>query len=243
MGAALAGLRAVPVPLDDRWRLDLSAVSEDDAARALLLWVNTPGNPAGGLDDLDAAAAWGRDRGVPVFSDECYAEFTWDGPPRTVLRTGTSGVVALHSLSKRSNLAGMRVGWYAGDPELVDYLREVRKHVGMMVPGPAQAAGVAALDDAAHVEVQRSLYHDRLVRMREILAAVGVDAPLPGGGFYLWVPAPGGDAWAWTEQLAASAGMLVSPGEFYGTAGADHVRIAMVAPMERLELVASRLGL
>jgi aspartate/methionine/tyrosine aminotransferase len=79
--------------------------------------------------------------------------------------------------------------------------------------------------------------------MREILSAVGVDAPLPGGGFYLWVPAPGGDAWAWTEQLAASAGMLVSPGEFYGTAGADHVRIAMVAPMERLELVASRLGL
>jgi succinyldiaminopimelate transaminase len=243
MGATLAGLRAVPVPLDEHWRLDLSAVSEADAARALLLWVNTPGNPAGGLDDLDAAAAWGRARGVPVFSDECYAEFTWDGPPRTVLRTGTSGVVALHSLSKRSNLAGMRVGWYAGDPELVDYLREVRKHVGMMVPGPAQAAGVAALGDANHVEVQRDRYHARLVRMREILAAVGVDAPLPGGGFYLWVPAPGGDAWAWTDHLAATAGMLVSPGEFYGSAGADHVRIAMVAPMERLELVAARLGL
>jgi succinyldiaminopimelate transaminase len=243
MGATLAGLRAVPVPLDDRWRLDLSAVAEADAERALLLWVNTPGNPAGGLDDLDAAAAWGRDRGVPVFSDECYAEFTWEGPPRTVLRTGTSGVVALHSLSKRSNLAGMRVGWYAGDPELVEYLREVRKHVGMMVPGPAQAAGAAALSDTAHVEVQRRLYHARLVRMQQILAALGVDAPLPGGGFYLWVPAPGGDAWAWTDHLAATAGLLVSPGEFYGSAGADHVRIAMVAPMERLELVASRLGL
>jgi succinyldiaminopimelate transaminase len=242
MGATLAGLRAVPVPLDDRWRLDLSAISEADAERALMLWVNTPGNPAGGLDDLGAVAAWGRSRGVPVFSDECYAEFTWDGPPRTVLSHGLAGVVALHSLSKRSNLAGMRVGWYAGDPELVDYLREVRKHVGMMVPGPAQAAGVAALGDPAHVQLQRERYHARLVRMREILAALGVEADLPGGGFYLWVPAPGGDAWAWTDHLAATGGVLVSPGDFYGPAGAHHVRLAMVAPMDRLDLVASRLG-
>lgn len=242
MGATLAGLRAVPVPVDDRWQLDLSAISDADAERALMLWVNTPGNPAGGLDDLGAVAAWGRARAVPVFSDECYAEFTWNGPPRTVLSHGLAGVVALHSLSKRSNLAGMRVGWYAGDPELVDYLREVRKHVGMMVPGPAQSAGVAALGDPTHVVAQRERYHARLVRMREILAALGVEADLPGGGFYLWVPAPGGDAWAWTDQLAATGGVLVSPGEFYGPAGADHVRLAMVAPMERLDLVASRLG-
>jgi succinyldiaminopimelate transaminase len=242
MGATLAGLRAVPVPLDDQWRLDTDAIDPADAERALLLWVNAPGNPAGGLDDLAAAAAWGRDRGVPVFSDECYVEFTWDGPPRTILSSGVEGVVAVHSLSKRSNLAGMRVGWYAGDPDLVGYLREVRKHVGMMVPGPAQAAGVAALADRTDVEVQRERYWSRLVRMREILAAVGVDAPLPGGGFYLWVPAPGGDAWGWTDHLAATGGLLVSPGEFYGPDGSGYVRIAMVQPMERLDLVAERLG-
>jgi succinyldiaminopimelate transaminase len=242
MGAILAGLRAVPVPVDDQWRLDLSAISADDAARALALWINAPGNPAGGLDDLSAAASWGRAHGVPVFSDECYVEFTWDGPPRTILSSGLEGVVAVNSLSKRSNLAGMRVGWYAGDPDLVDYLREVRKHVGMMVPGAAQAAGVAALADQAHVERQRERYWTRLGRMKEILAAVGIDAPLPGGGFYLWVPAPGGDAWAWTEQLAESGGVLVSPGEFYGPAGDGYVRIAMVHPIERLDLVASRLG-
>ena len=90
-----------------------------------------------------------------MFSDECYVEFTWSGRGRTILERGTDGVVAVHSLSKRSNLAGLRVGFYAGDAELVHYLQEVRKHVGMMVPGPAQAAGVAALDDDAHVEVQR----------------------------------------------------------------------------------------
>ncbi len=247
MGASLAGLRAVPVPVDDHWRLDLGSVADADGKRALLLWVNTPGNPAGGLDDLAAAAAWGRDRGIPVFSDECYAEFTWEGDPRTVLGSGAGpegldGVVAVHSLSKRSNLAGLRVGWYTGDQVLVEFLREARKHAGMMVPGPAQQAAVAALGDRAHVAAQRDRYHQRLERMQAILAAIDVPADLPAGGFYLWVRAPGGDAWGWTERLAADAGLLVSPGEFYGTAGADHVRLAMVAPLERLDLVARRLG-
>ncbi len=247
MGATLAGLRAVGVPMDDEWRMDLSAIDPADAARALMLWVNTPGNPAGGLDDLEAVAAWGLSQDVAVFSDECYVEFTWHGPPRTVLGhgggpDGLDGVVAVHSLSKRSNMAGMRVGWYAGDRELVGYLREVRKHAGFMVPGPVQQAGAVALGDQDHVSAQRRRYHDRLVRAQEILAALGVDAPLPGGGFYLWAPAPGGDDWEWTSWLAETGGVLVSPGSFYGPGGAGYVRIAMVAPLERLDLVARRLG-
>ena len=108
MGATLAGCRAVPVAVDEHFRIDLSTVSDDDASRALVLWVNTPGNPAGQVDDLGAAAAWGRARGIPVFSDECYVEFTWDGRRHTILEHGSDGVVAVHSLSKRSNLAGVR---------------------------------------------------------------------------------------------------------------------------------------
>lgn len=246
MGAILAGCRAVPVPVDRSFRLDLEAIAESDARRALVLWVNSPGNPAGQRDDLAAAAAWGRARHVPVFSDECYAEFTWDGPPSTILASGSAGldgVVAVHSLSKRSNLAGLRLGWYAGDPELVRYLREVRKHVGMMPPGPVQLAAVAALEDQLHVDEQRARYWARLVRMREILAGVGVDAPLPEGGFFLWAPAPDGDAWAFAELLAVEGGALVSPGDIYGLPGEGYVRVAMVQPLERLELVARRLGL
>ncbi|MDQ2726442.1 MAG: aminotransferase class I/II-fold pyridoxal phosphate-dependent enzyme [Actinomycetota bacterium] len=247
MGATLAGLRAVAVPTDDTGRLQLGAVAVADAERALLVWINSPGNPAGGLDDLPAAAAWGAAQGVVVASDECYAAFTWDGPPRTILGHGTGpgglgGILAVHSLSKRSNLAGLRVGWVAGDPELVTYLSEVRKHAGMMVPGPAQAAAVAALGDEAHVADQRARYRDRMEAMASILAATGVDVALPGGGFYLWAPAPGGDAWGWATELAERGGVLVSPGEFYGAAGAGHVRLAMVAPLDRLDLVASRLG-
>jgi aspartate/methionine/tyrosine aminotransferase len=152
------------------------------------------------------------------------------------------GVVSLHSLSKRSNMAGMRVGWYSGDPEVVGYLREVRKHAGFMVPGPVQQAAAAALGDGSHVEAQRTRYWERLLRAREILGAVGVECDLPGGGFYLWAAAPGGDGWAWTRWLAEHGGVLVSPGSFYGEAGAGHVRLAMVASVERLNLVAARLG-
>lgn len=243
MGAVLAGCRAVPVPLDDRWSLDVAAISDDDAARAVCLWSNSPGNPAGGLDDLAALAVWGRRHQVPVLSDECYVEYTWDGPRRTILGEGSQGVVAVHSLSKRSNIAGLRVGFYAGDPELVSYLSEVRKHAGFMVPGPVQAAAVAALSDDAHVDAQAERYRRRLDRGRGILSdAFGLDVALPGGGFYLWVAAPGGDAWAFAARLAEEAGCLVAPGDFYGPAGAGHVRLALVVPDERLELLARRLG-
>jgi succinyldiaminopimelate transaminase len=243
MGATLARCRAVPVPVDAQWRIDLSAIDPTDAARALCLWVNTPGNPAGGLDDLEAAAAWGRTNDVPVFSDECYIEFTWDGPPRSILEYGTEGLVAVHSLSKRSNFAGARAGFYAGDADLIHYLGELRKHAGFMPPGPVQAAAVVAFGDSGHVVEQRERYRRRLELARKMVAALGVDAPMPGGGFYLWAPAPGGDAWAFTERLAREAGIVVSPGEFYGDQGRHHVRIAVVQPDDRLQLAADRLGL
>ena len=241
MGAILAGCRAVPVPSTPGGGLDLSAISDDDARRALLLWVNSPSNPTGALDDLGAAAAWGRSHGVPVFSDECYVEFTWDGRGRTILEHGLEGVVAVHSVSKRSNLAGLRVGFYAGDADIVNYLKEVRKHVGMMVPGPAQAAAAVALADDAHVVAQRDIYLRRLDAMARILSRwSGIDIALPAGGFYLWFDAQ--DGWAFAERLAREGGALVSPGDFYGAGGAQNVRVAVVQPDDRIALVGTRLG-
>ena len=158
MGAILARCRAVPVPARPDGTMDLRSISPEDAARALCLWLNSPGNPGGQLDDLGAAAEWGRAHGVPVFSDECYIEFTWAGRGRTILEHGPDGVVAVHSLSKRSNLAGLRVGFFAGDPDLVGYLSSVRRHAGFMVPGPVQHAGAVALGDDAHVDRQRAVY-------------------------------------------------------------------------------------
>jgi succinyldiaminopimelate transaminase len=242
MGAELAGCRAVPVAVDDGWHLELSTIDAEDAARALCLWVNTPANPTGAVDDLGVAAAWAREHGVPVFSDECYVEFTWSGPGHTILEHGFDGIVAVHSLSKRSNMAGLRAGFYVGDAELVRYLSEVRKHAGLMMPGPVQLAAGVALEDDTHVEAQRHRYRERLDLVRAGFVQAGVDVPAPEGTFYLWVPAPDGDAWAFTERLAKEAGVLVSPGEFYGPDGADHVRVAVVQPTATLERASRRLA-
>jgi len=235
MGATLASLRAVPVPLDDQWHLALDQVRDEDAARALVLWLNEPGNPTSAVGDdarFAATVAWARERGIVVASDECYVEFA--PQPATVLCAGTDGVVAVHSLSKRSNLAGMRAGFYAGDPELVAYLVEVRKHAGLMVPAPVQAGAIAALADQTHVDEQRARYVERRDLVAAGLAAFGVDhagGPMP---FYLWLCCDEGlDGWGMAEQLAAG-GLLVSPGEFYGDAGADHVRLALVQPRDDL---------
>ena len=241
MGAILAGCRPVAVGATPTGQLDLDSIDPADAERALVLWVNSPSNPTGKLDDLQAAAAWGRAHGVVVFSDECYVEFTWTGRGRTILESGLDGVVAVHSLSKRSNLAGVRVGFYAGDAELVGYLQEVRKHVGMMVPGPAQAAGVAALDDDEHVAVQRERYRSRLELLAAVLSEWSQESvALPDGAFYLWIPVA--DGWEYAERLAREGGALVSPGQFYGPDGARFVRVAVVQPDDRIQLVADRLA-
>jgi succinyldiaminopimelate transaminase len=244
MGAQLGGCRAVPVRERPTGGLDLSSVDPADAGRALMLWANSPSNPTGRLTPMDEVATWGRDRGVPVFSDECYAEFTWDGPPSTVLASGTDGVVAVHSLSKRSNLAGARVGFYAGDADLVRFLLDVRRHAGLMVPGPVQAGAVVALADDQHVREQRDRYRQRLDYLAGALTGAGIASTTPAGGFYLWVPVPDGyaDGWALADHLALTGGLLVSPGELYGPDGAGHVRVAVVQPMDRLELVAERLA-
>jgi succinyldiaminopimelate transaminase len=252
MGAELGGCRAVPIPLGDGWHLDLSAVSEEDAARALLLWVNEPGNPTGSQSaagPLADAVAWARARGIVVASDECYVEFNWDEaghpvPGATALSSGADGVLAVHSLSKRSNMAGYRCGFLAGDGDLVAYLASVRTHAGLMVPGPIQAAATAAWNDDAHVEVQRARYAERRRYAQSRLGeAVLVDAGGPSS-FYLWVRStdPAEDGWAVSARLASS-GLLVAAGDLYGDGGADHVRIALVEPLERLELAFDRLTL
>jgi aspartate/methionine/tyrosine aminotransferase len=245
MGARLGRCRAVPVGELREGGPDVASISPGDRDRALLMWINSPSNPTGRLTGMSAVADWGRGHGIPVFSDECYAEFTWDGPPQTVLAAGTPGVVAVHSLSKRSNLAGVRAGFFAGDRDLVGYLLEVRRHAGLMVPGPVQAGAVAAFADDAHVAEQRHRYRDRLAFVRDVLDAIGLPAPMPAGGFYLWVPVPPtmeGGSWELAEHLALTAGLLVSPGDLYGPAGAGFVRLAVVQPMERLAVVEARLA-
>ena len=250
MGATLAGLQAVPVPVDDHWHLDLQAVSDADAARALVVWLNDPSNPTGvtaSPSEMLAAVTWARERGIIVASDECYAEFTYDddgapAPPVTALAAGNDRVLAVHSLSKRSNMAGVRAGFVAGDHELVTYLGEVRKHGGLMTPAPVQAAAAAALGDDVHVREQQQRYARRRAVAISALEARGLVHDGGPSTFYLWLRTREGssDGWSITAELAAT-GLLVAPGEFYGDAGASHARMALTVTDDDLARACERL--
>lgn len=246
MGALLAGLNPVAVPLDSQWHMDVEAIAPVDAADALVLWLNEPSNPTGASmsrEQLERTVRWAQDRGIVVASDECYVEFTemaeeFGADPDakvpapvdrggstglTVLTGDTSGVLAVHSLSKRSNAAGLRSGFVAGDPELVKYLVSVRKHAGMMMPGPIQAASAVAWSDDMHVNTQRDRYRERRETVLRQLGPLGL---IHDGGrdtFYLWLrtDAAADDGWEITARFA-EAGILVAPGDMYGPAGADH---------------------
>ncbi len=238
MGATLAGLRPVAVPMVDG-RLDLGAIDADDVGRALVLWANSPGNPTGALEDLGAIAQWGRSHDVLIASDECPRDHVSNA--RAIVAELTRTVLAVHSISKRSNLAGFRAGFYAGDEELVSYLRLVRQHAGLMVPGPVQDAAALAYGDDEHVLIQRDRYLRRLELLSDALGHVEITAPVPDGAFYLWCSKEGFDGWSLATFLAERSGLVVSPGEFYGDVSADYVRIAVVQPDDRLELAAQRL--
>ena len=228
MGAFLAGTTAAPFT--------------DQTGEALCRWVNSPSNPTGELEDLAEASRWASDHDTPVLSDECYAELTWAGPPRTILEHGSRSTLALHSLSKRSNLAGLRAGFFTGDPELMEHLVEVRRHAGLMVPGPVQAAAAAALDDDDHAAMQADRYRSRLERFAAALSDWGLpEVNLPAGGIYLWVASPDGDGWKLARSLAEKGGVIVAPGSLYGQAGTAYVRIAMTATDEDIDRVLARL--
>ncbi|KOX02200.1 N-succinyldiaminopimelate aminotransferase [Streptomyces sp. NRRL B-3648] len=218
-----------------------------DPAGLKLLWLNTPSNPTGkviGKQELTDIVAWARAHDVLVFSDECYLELGWETDPVSVLHPDVNGgsydgIVAVHSLSKRSNLAGYRAAFVAGDPAVLGPLLEIRKHGGMMTSAPTQAAVVAALGDDAHVHEQRGRYAARREALRAALLAAGFRIEHSEASLYLWATRDE-SCWTTVADLAAR-GILVAPGDFYGEAGGNHVRVAFTATDERVRAAVSRL--
>jgi succinyldiaminopimelate transaminase len=219
--------------------------------RVRLVWLNSPSNPTGRVlpvSHLRKVVAWARERGAVVASDECYIGLGWDGvSPVSVLHpsvTGGSheGVLAVHSLSKRSNLAGYRAGFVAGDPALVAGLLAIRKQAGMIVPQPVQAAMTAALGDEEHARVQRGRYEARRSVLRAAFTEAGWSVEHSEAGLYLWLTHPEHDGWSAAELLAGRCGILVTPGPVYGTSGERHIRVALTATDERVAAAAKRLG-
>jgi succinyldiaminopimelate transaminase len=224
----------------------LTALGPDPRVR--LIWINSPSNPTGRVlpaAHLRKVVEWARERNAVVASDECYLSLGWEETPVSVLSDEVcggdyTGVLAVHSLSKRSNLAGYRAGFLGGDPSLVAELLQVRKHAGMIMPFPVQAAMIAALGDESHVKEQRARYEGRRRTLRAALTAAGFEVTHSEAGLYLW-SSRGEDCWKTVDWLA-QRGILAAPGAFYGPAAAKHVRIALTATDERVAAAAERLA-
>ena len=237
-GVRLAG--CVPVPTDDP--------TAEDPAGVGLVWLNSPSNPTGEVlapARLAAVVAGAREHGVLVASDECYLELGWEAEPVSVLSPevcggSVDGVLALHSLSKRSNLAGYRAGFAVGDADAVAVLVEARKHIGLLPPAPVQAAVVAALGDDGHVREQRARYAARRDVLLAAVRAAGFTVEHSEAGLYVWATRAE-PCWDTVDALAG-VGVLVAPGAFYGEDGARHVRFALTATDERIAAAAERLA-
>jgi succinyldiaminopimelate transaminase len=222
LGAVLAAAESVPVAIDARsW------------PQADLAWLNSPSNPTGrvhSVEEVKACIQWSRAHNSVLISDECYLEFDQNAHSVSVLsQTGgdNTNILAVHSLSKRSSMAGYRAAFMVGDSALIARIREIRKHGGMMVPLPVQKAMTVALADDVHVAEQRARYNARKDAMRPALISAGFTIEFSESGLYLWCTR-NEDAWASVAWLA-ERGILATPGSFYGEQGKNHIRIAMTA--------------
>jgi succinyldiaminopimelate transaminase len=239
IGARLAGAASVATD-----------VLDEAPSSSRLLWVNSPSNPTGRVlpaPALQGAVAWARSRDCVLASDECYIELGWTAAPVSVLhesvRGGSlDGLLAVFSLSKRSNLAGYRAGFVTGDPALMKQLLLVSRQAGLIVPGPVQAAMIAALSDDAHAVEQRARYAARRSVLAAGLTAAGFRIDHSEAGLYLWATRDGLDCWAACELLAAECGILAGPGSMYGSAGNAYIRVALTATDERVATAGERLA-
>ena len=238
VGARLAGARSVAT----------DALTSVGPERVSMVWINSPSNPTGKVlpvDHLRKVVAWCRERGALLVSDECYLECAWETKPVSVLHPDVcdgdhTGILAVHSLSKRSNMAGYRCAFAVGDPAVVGELLAVRKNLGLMMPGPQQQAMRAALDDDLHVSEQHARYAARRTALKTAFESAGFRIDHSEASLYLWATREE-PCWE-TLSWLADRGILVAPGEFYGRAGAEHVRIAFTATDERVDQAVQRLA-
>jgi len=230
VGALMASAKAIPVEIDAKsW------------PTADLAWINSPSNPTGQVQsdsEILATINWARNNGSVIASDECYLSFSKEAKSILSLTGGNNeGVLAVHSLSKRSNLAGYRAAFVIGDSKLIDQIRQIRKHAGLIVPLPVQQAMIAALSDNNHAIEQAERYEKRRIKLITALSKAGFTIEHSKAGLYIWC-SKNEDCYK-TVDWFANLGVLVTPGSFYGSE--KFIRIALTATDESIDLVVERI--
>jgi len=246
-GAVFAGAaEVIELRLDAEhgWLPDLDAVDWDGVA---ILWLNSPNNPtavAAPLAFYERAAALARAHGFVLACDEAYSELWFAGdPPASALQLpDLTNVIAFNTLSKRSSMPGYRLGFAAGDAELIAALKRYRPNVGTAPQEFVQRAAIAAWSDEAHVIETRARYAAKRDVLLPALLATGL---APAGGdasFFLWLRVPDGDAEAFAVRMLNELGIVVAPGPFFGPGGEGHVRAALVPTIEECRRAAELLA-
>jgi aspartate/methionine/tyrosine aminotransferase len=260
-GALAADCEPVYLPATRKSRFlpDLDVLDDALLARTVACYIASPSNPQGAVADrayLDKLAALARRFGFLVFADECYCEiYSEHAPPGMLEASGPdfANVVVFHSLSKRSNLPGLRVGFAAGDRRFLGSYLELRNVAAPQVPTPVQYVAIAAYGDEAHVQENRTLYSAKFDLADQIIGD-HYGYQRPDGGFFLWLDvSKQGGSEAVTKRLWAEAGVRVVPGRYLArnqtdgsNPGADYIRVAMVqdkaATAEALHRLVAVLG-
>lgn len=240
---AEADLHAVPMTAANDYRMEPSQVPADVLAKAKIVWLNYPHNPTG--QDLPEAMwrAWveaQKEHGFLLCSDECYTEIYFDEKPRSILEFAREGVLAFHSLSKRSGMTGYRSGMIAGDAEVIARYTRSRAAMGQAQTVWTQAASVAAWRDETHVVERRRVFGEKRRVMTQGFRKLGIDVYDTRSTFYLWARVPAGETDEGYAARLLDAGIVVSPGSMFGPGNAEFFRVALVPSVAGCEQALER---
>jgi LL-diaminopimelate aminotransferase len=245
-----ADVHYLPLREENAFMPDLDTISRDTAARANLLYFNFPNNPTGAVvadGFFERAVAFAREHELVAIHDSAYTEIAFDGyrPPSFLATTGATEVGAeIFSLSKGWNMTGWRIGWIAGNAEVVERYRQLKTNLDSGMFDAIQLAAVSALTEARDFPREMSeVYRRRRDLMIDALRTIGLDAHPPLATPYLWIHVPEGhDSASFTELVLEQAAVIVSPGPSFGPSGEGYVRISLTVPDERLEEAAGRIA-
>ena len=245
-----ADVHYLPLREENAFMPDLEAIPPETASRANLLYFNYPNNPTGAVVTdgfFERAVAFAGERDLVAIHDSAYTEIAFDGyrPPSFLASPGAKEVGAeIFSLSKGWNMTGWRVGWIAGNAEVVERYRQLKTNLDSGMFDALQLAGAAALTEARDFPREMSeIYRRRRDLMIDALAAIGIAADPPRATPYLWIRVPDGhDSASFTEFVLEQAAVIVSPGPSFGPSGEGYVRISLTVADERLEEAASRIA-
>ena len=242
----------VPLLKENGFLIDYEKIPKDISEKAKIIWLNYPNSPTGAIASREyykGLIDWAHRHDIIIAADEgCYIDIYFDEKPPSILEVDREGIIAFYSLSKRNNMTGYRVGFVCGDENIVNIFKRLKTNIDSGVPNVMQDAGIAALNDDAHVEKMRASYREKRDLLLPALQKIGLEGD-SAAPFYLWQKVPGSDIEFAKKLLDPSLGIIVTPGSLISDVceggvnpGAGYVRFALMPSLEEVRVAAGKLS-